>query len=139
MPVVGTVLLFSVARNFRAVHIQHHPLGAFMASAFASSSRLIRLRLSRFSSWLSTSVSNQCRREGNAAPRSQIFSEPIKRNVGSCDSRSASFRSSYPARRLQMDCRSRSASGSYVFFPRRPSMMFSAMLARMADCGECSR
>src|ERR1019366_9531290 len=49
---------------------------------------------------LSTSVSNQWRREGNAAPRSQIFSEPINRNVGSCDSRSASFRSSYPAKRL---------------------------------------
>src|ERR1039458_3848413 len=65
---------------------------ASMASAFASSSRLIRLRPSRFSSWLSTSVSNQCRREGNAAPRSQIFSEPINRNVGSCDSCSASFK-----------------------------------------------
>jgi hypothetical protein len=74
--------------------------GESIASAFASSSRLIRLRPFRFSSWLSTSVSNQCRREGNAAPRSQIFSEPIKRNVGSCDSRSASFTSSYPAKRL---------------------------------------
>ena len=27
MPVVGTLLLFSVDRDFRAVHIQHHPLG----------------------------------------------------------------------------------------------------------------
>src|ERR1019366_3018334 len=27
MPVVSTLLLFSVDRNFRAVHIQHHPLG----------------------------------------------------------------------------------------------------------------
>jgi hypothetical protein len=30
--------------------------------------------------WLSTSVSNQCGREGNAAPRPQIFSEPIHWN-----------------------------------------------------------
>src|ERR1035437_7083407 len=72
--------------------------GESTASAFAINSRLIRLRPSRFSSWLSTSVSNQCRREGNAAPRSQIFSEPINRNVGSCDNRSASFTSSYPAK-----------------------------------------
>ena len=36
-----------------------------------------------FENWLSSSVSNDCSREVNAAPRSQIFSEPISRNVGS--------------------------------------------------------
>jgi hypothetical protein len=27
MPIVGTVLLFSVDQDFRTVHIQHYPLG----------------------------------------------------------------------------------------------------------------
>src|ERR1039457_5099542 len=42
--------------------------GASMASAFASSSRLIRLRPSRFSSWLSTSVSNPMQARGQGCP-----------------------------------------------------------------------
>jgi len=100
MPVVGTLFLFSVNR-ISVLSISSTTLwGESIASALAISSRLIRPRPSRFSAWLSTSVSNQWRREGNAAPRSQIFSEPIRRKVGSCDSRSASFRSSYPAKRL---------------------------------------
>ena len=46
-----------------------------------------QLNWSRAESWGDgTSVSSQCRREGNAAPRSQIFSEPINRKAGSCDS-----------------------------------------------------
>jgi len=53
-----------------------------------------------------------------AAPRSQIFSELISRSVGSWERRSASFTSSYPARRLYTDWRNRSASGNCVFFPR---------------------
>ena len=55
--------------------------GESIASALALSSRLIRPSPARFSSWLSTSVSNQCSREGNAAPRSQIFSESIKQMI----------------------------------------------------------
>ena len=47
-----------------------------------------------------------------AAPRSQFFSEPISRKVGSRESCSASFTSSYPARRLYTDCRRRSAKGN---------------------------
>jgi len=27
MPVVGTLLLFSIDRDFRAVHVEYHPLG----------------------------------------------------------------------------------------------------------------
>ena len=38
--------------------------------------------------------------EVGAAPRSQNFSEPIGRNAGSCESRSASLTSSQPAMRL---------------------------------------
>jgi len=48
----------------------------------------------RLSPWVSSSVSNECTRDGRAAPRSQSCSEPIRRNVGSWESRSASFTSS---------------------------------------------
>jgi hypothetical protein len=44
---------------------------------------------------VSSSVSNQCKVEVSAAPRSQILCELINRNVGSAASRSASLRSSY--------------------------------------------
>jgi hypothetical protein len=47
----------------------------------------------RFSSWVSSSVSNQCSVDVSAAPRSQIFGNPIRRNVGSAASRSAPLRS----------------------------------------------
>jgi hypothetical protein len=56
--------------------------------------RLMRAKLPKFSSSASISVSNVCKREVSAAPRSQVFSEPISRNVGSCASRSASLTSS---------------------------------------------
>ena len=46
-----------------------------------------------FSSWVSSSVSNQCKVEVSAAPRSQILCELINRNVGSAAGRSASLRS----------------------------------------------
>ena len=46
------------------------------------------------------SVSNQCNVDVRAALRSHRLGEPIKRNVGSEASRSASLRSSYPAKRL---------------------------------------
>src|ERR1019366_7916810 len=93
--------------------------GESIASAFAISSRLIDLKPARFSGSASSSVSNDCNREVSAAPRSQVFSEPISRKVGSCESRSASFTSSYPANRLYTDWRNGSASGSCAFFPRR--------------------
>jgi Transposase DDE domain group 1 len=41
-------------------------------------------------SCVNNSVSNECTRDVRAAPRSQTFSEPIRRNVGSWESRSAS-------------------------------------------------
>src|ERR1019366_817557 len=69
-------------------------------AALAIKSRLIRASPAKFSSSASISVSKVCNRDVSAAPRSQIFSEPMSRNVGSCDNRSASFISSYPARRL---------------------------------------
>src|ERR1039458_5678495 len=94
-------------------------------STFAISPRFIAARPRRFTACVSTSVSNQCSREGSAAPRSQIFSEPIKRKVGSWERRSASLRSSYPARRLYIDWRNRSARGHCVFLPRRASVRLS--------------
>ena len=68
--------------------------GESIASALPISSRLSRASPAKFSSSASISVSNVCNREVRAAPRSQIFSEPISRKVGSCESRSASLRSS---------------------------------------------
>ena len=47
-----------------------------------------------FSSLASSSVSKPCSVEVKAAPRSQIFCEPIKRNVGSADTPTASLASS---------------------------------------------
>src|SRR6266851_4858550 len=71
-----------------------------MASALAINSRLSAARPVRFSSCVNTSVSNDCKREVNAAPRSHIFLEPMSRKVGSWERRSASLTSSYPAKRL---------------------------------------
>ncbi len=56
--------------------------------------------------------------EGRAAPRSQIFSEPIRRKLGAWVRRSASFTSSYPAKRLYTDWRGRSTIGNCAFFAR---------------------
>ena len=92
--------------------------GESMTSALAINSRLSAARPARFSPSVSSSVSKDCNREVNAAPRSQIFLEPMSRKVGSWERRSASLTSSYPAQRLYIDCRKRSASGNWVFFPR---------------------
>ena len=70
----------------------------------------------KFPSSASRSVSKVCNRDGSAAPRSQIFSEPISRKVGSRESCLASFTSSYPARRLYSDYRSRSAKDNRALF-----------------------
>ena len=53
-----------------------------MTSALAIKSRLIRARPARFSRCVSSSVSNDCKREVNAAPRSKTFSEPMSRKAG---------------------------------------------------------
>jgi hypothetical protein len=69
--------------------------GEAMGSPLAtSSSRLSTGGPARFSACVSSSVSNDCRREVNAAPRSKTFSEPMSRKAGSCESRSASLTSS---------------------------------------------
>ncbi len=66
-----------------AVHVQPHSPWRMIASALATSLRLRRVRPARFSSCVNISVSNDCRREVKAAPRFQIFFEPISRKVGS--------------------------------------------------------
>jgi hypothetical protein len=68
--------------------------GESIASTRAISSRLSAANPVRFSPWVNSSVSNECTRDVRAAPRSQICSDPIMRNVGSWESRSASFTSS---------------------------------------------
>jgi hypothetical protein len=55
--------------------------GESMASAFAINSRLVKVSPSRFPSWVSSSVSNDCNLEVKPAPRSQIFSEPMRRKA----------------------------------------------------------
>jgi hypothetical protein len=65
-----------------------------MACALAINSRLIKVSPSRFPSWVSSSVSNDCNLKVKAAPRPQIFSEPMRRKVGSRERHSASFTSS---------------------------------------------
>jgi hypothetical protein len=68
--------------------------GESMASALVINSRLSAARPPRFSSCVRSSVSNDCKREVKAAPRSQILREPMSRKVGSCESRPASLTSS---------------------------------------------
>ena len=65
-----------------------------MASALPTSSRLSAANPARFFSCVSTSVSNDCKREVNAPPRSQILLEPMSRKAGSWARRSASLTSS---------------------------------------------
>src|SRR5664280_3200162 len=92
--VVGAVLLLPVHRDLCAVHVQHHALRRIDRFRPRISSRLIAASPERFSSWVNSSVSNDCKREVSAAPRSQILSEPMSRKVGSWARRSASFTSS---------------------------------------------
>jgi hypothetical protein len=82
MSVAGTVLLFSVDRDFRAVHVVYHSLGlgSIHGLCLAIIFPIDSPQTFQIPAWLSTSVSNQCGREGNAAPRPQIFSEPIHWN-----------------------------------------------------------
>jgi hypothetical protein len=54
-------------------------------------SRWSAAKPTRFSSCASTSISNECKRRVNAAPRSQIILKPIRRKVGSSEWRSASL------------------------------------------------
>jgi hypothetical protein len=75
-------------------HLRHH------TSCCLPTRRLIEKALVPHDGLVTGPSYRARQREGKAAPRSQIFSEPIKRKVGSCDSRSASFTSSYPAKRL---------------------------------------
>jgi hypothetical protein len=81
--VVGVLLLLAINRDFSTSISSTMRRGEAMASALAINSRLSAASPARFSSCVSTSVSNDCKREVNAAPRSQILREPISRKVGS--------------------------------------------------------
>ena len=84
--------------------------GEAMASTLASNSRLSAASPPRFSSCVSTSVSNGCNREVKAAPRSLIFREPISRKVGKSDPERGARRRSHP-HNLQPAIRSTAAAG----------------------------
>ena len=95
MAVVGTAFLLAVDGALRVESMssttRSEPSGA---SACATSSRFTAIRPSKFSPLASISVSKPCSVEVKAAPRSQFLFEPIKRKVGSADTRTASLRSS---------------------------------------------
>ena len=63
-------------------------------SACATNSRFTAINPIRFSSPASSPASKLCSLEVSAPPRSQFFFEPIKRKVGSAETRTASLRSS---------------------------------------------
>ncbi len=58
-----------------------------MVSALATSSRLSVARPAKLPSSANSSVSQDCKLEVNAAARSQIFRDPISRNVRSWERR----------------------------------------------------
>ena len=86
MTIVGALLLLAVHRNLGAIHVQHYPMRGIYGLRFGDQISIDRGQPGEISPWVSKSVSNDCSREVSAAPRSQIFSEPISRNVGSCES-----------------------------------------------------
>jgi hypothetical protein len=107
--VVGALLLLAVNRDLGASMSSTMRRGESIASTLATNSRLSAASPARLSARVSTSVSKDCKREVNAAPRSQIFREPMSRKVGSWESRAASLTSSYPANRLYIDLHLRTA------------------------------
>ena len=80
--VASTLLLPAMDPDFGAVHVHYYRRGETIA-ALMINSRLSATSPARFSCCVSTSVSNDCKREVNAAPRSQILREPMSRKVGS--------------------------------------------------------
>src|ERR1700680_1065564 len=94
VPVVRAALLLTMNRTLAGVHVEHDAVGAVKTLGLASVSRFNAISQIRFSSLVSSSVSNQCKVEVSAGLRSQILCELINRKVGSAASRSASLRSS---------------------------------------------
>jgi len=85
--------LLTVHRDLGRVQIQHYALLRIDGLGLGDEFAVDAAKLPEFSSSASISVSKVCKREVSATPRSQVFSEPISRNVGSCASRSASLTS----------------------------------------------
>jgi hypothetical protein len=79
VPVVGTVLLFSIDRDFRAVHVQHYPLGGIHDLRLHQQ---LSIDSAQTFQVLVLTSRNNGGAKANTAPRSQIFSEPIKRKGG---------------------------------------------------------
>jgi hypothetical protein len=74
------------------------------------SSLLTKRPFDKYLARSSKSASDDCSREVSAVPRTQIFSEPISRNVGSCDS--------HPDHPERKTCGRGSVSGKRVYAPR---------------------
>jgi hypothetical protein len=97
---VGSVLLLTVDRDPGRVYIHHYPLRRIDGFDFTDEFAVDAGQIAEVLLFGQHLGLKGCKREVSAAPRSQIFSELIGRNVGSCESRSASLTSSYPAMRL---------------------------------------
>ena len=72
----------------------HQGVGSCPSPSCASTSRFTAMSPTSFSPRVNRLVSHQCRVNVSAAPRSQRFGDPMRRNVGSADTRTASLRSS---------------------------------------------
>jgi hypothetical protein len=93
--VVGTPFLLPMHRALAVVHVEHDAVGVWSSvSACPITARFTAISPTRFSSRVSSSVSNQCSVDVSAALRSHSFGDPISRNVGSVERRAASLRSS---------------------------------------------
>ena len=90
----GALLLVAVDRDLGRVHVQHHALGRIEGLGPGKQLPIDCGQTGEVLVLGQQLVSNDCNREVRAAPRSQIFSEPIRGKVGSCESRSALFTSS---------------------------------------------
>ena len=92
--VVRAVLLLAVHWNLGAVHVQHDPLRGIQSFSLTDKFAVDAGQACEILFLGQHLGLKALQREVSAAPQSQIFSEPISRNVGSCESRSASLTSS---------------------------------------------
>ena len=92
--VVGTAFLLAMDRTLGGVHVQNDPLGVVERLRLPDQLSVQRHQPQQVLFARQHLRLEAVQREVKAAPRSQIFCEPIKRNVGSADTRTASLTSS---------------------------------------------
>jgi hypothetical protein len=92
--VVGALLLLTVHRNLGRVHVQNDPQRGIQGFRLADEPAVDAGQAAEVLLFGQHFGLKALQARGSAGPRSQIFSETISRNVGSCESRSASLTSS---------------------------------------------